>query len=530
MKDKFPDINRPEKSALLSVLALCVLLFLVIQCGRYACQNRDLTAKTEELTAALAEQEQVIADKERILANREQLLDEQTQKTEDLQGQLAEAASIEEYETTTGFLKKGGVYLIDTASQLWDVQWFIRQDLEIEPGVPAAAASYRLRDDLKIESYDGVSLGTEENPFCGSFDGDGHRLEGTFSYMDGADVPEAAFYTDSSAKIENLQITNILSHHYFLREQTDREDMETHLPDCSCCRASVIVCEWDMDIRETARVLREYWDRNNQKDGAYVSMTFWPDTDEAPDGMETYIQNLHTALTTLAGAEYAAIIEDALPQGTDYLWFVRLEQIGGLTCCTFEISEPAYGPNMYGRTDDSYYIIVEGTWEGAEVPRQCFHIPYTKSEGSSIGRNGYHLEKVDLNFDGRPDLLIHEGSSGGSGGSWGNYRALVWKEDTGKFAIFSSFPEQVSSLEFDRQRLVDSWCMGISYECVDIYGVVNGEYECTRSLVLQIVRRDEEYVTELSYYEMGELVETRVLSDGDKVEELYPDMNYWRKG
>lgn len=140
------------------------------------------------------------------------------------------------------------------------------------------------------------------------------------------------------------------------------------------------------------------------------------------------------------------------------------------------------------------------------------------------------IGKVDLNFDGRPDLLIHEGSSGGSGGSWGNYRALVWKEAAGQFAIFSSFPEQVSSLEFDRQRLVDSWCMGTSYECVDIYSVVNGEYQCTRSLVLQIVRRDEEYVTELSYYEMGELVETRVLSDGDDVEELYPDMNYWRKG
>ncbi|MDE7429752.1 MAG: hypothetical protein K2N00_10925, partial [Lachnospiraceae bacterium] len=83
---------------------------------------------------------------------------------------------------------------------------------------------------------------------------------------------------------------------------------------------------------------------------------------------------------------------------------------------------------------------------------------------------------------------------------------------------------------FDRQRIVNSWCMGTSYECVDIYGVVNGEYQCTRSLVLQIVRRDEEYVTELSYYEMGELVETRVLSDRDKVEELYPDMNYWYKG
>lgn len=530
MKEKISNINWPKKTALLSAPALCVLLFLVIQCGRYARQNRDLTTETEELTAALTEREHTIADKEQILANKELLLDDQTQKTEDLQERLAEAESIEEYETATGFLKKGGVYLIDTASQLWDVKWRILKELEIEPGVPAAAASYRLRNDLKLDSYTNICLGTEENPFCGTFDGDGHFLEGPFSFMDGADVPEAAFYADSSAKIENLQINNLMSHRYTLSEDSECEDMKEHLPDCSGCRISARVDAWDLDVRETAKALRKYWERNKEKDGAYVSMTFWPDSDEAPDEVEGYIQNLHTTLTTLAGAEYAEIMEDALPQGSDYLWFVRLEQIGELTCCTFEIGEPAYGPNSHGRTDDSYYIIVEGNWEGEEVPRQCFHIPYTKSEGSSIGRNGYHIEKVDLNLDGRPDLLIHEGSSGGSGGSWGNYRALVWKEDAGQFAIFSSFPEQVSSLELDRQRIVNSWCMGTSYECVDIYGVVNGEYQCTRSLILQIVRRDEEYVTELSYYEMGELVETRVLSDGDDVEELYPDMNYWRKG
>lgn len=164
MKEKTPGINLPSKTALLSALALCVLLFLIIQCGQYARQNRDLTAEAEELSAALAEREQTIADKERILANKEQLLDDQTQKTENLQEQLAEAASIEEYETTTGFLKKGGVYLIDTASQLWDLKWRILKELEIEPGVSAATATYRLRNDLKLDSYTNICLGTEENP------------------------------------------------------------------------------------------------------------------------------------------------------------------------------------------------------------------------------------------------------------------------------------------------------------------------------------------------------------------------------
>lgn len=534
MEEKFPKIKLPQKNTLLSALAVCLLLLSAAQCGRSFLQNRALTQENETLSAALAGREQVIADKERILANSEQLLDDQAEEIEDLQKQHEKAMSIEENETPTGFIKKGDVYLIDEVYQLLTLERLIAGGSEIEPGVSAAEASYRLRNDLTINNnsaYGSICLGTEEFPFCGSFDGDGHTLDGAFSLMDGSDVPKAVFFADAAAKIENLRVINRMSHYFTLGERPDCEKLEEHLPDCSACWVQTGISAWDLDVREAAQALRTYWERNCKTDGACVSMTFYPDQDrEAIADAATYLQNLHTALCTLAGTAYTEIIEAALPQGTDYLWFVRLEQIGELTCCTFEISEPAYGPNNYGRTDDSYYIIVEGNWEGKEVPIQCFHIPYTKMEMSSIGRNGYHLEEVDLNFDGKSDLLIHEGSSGGSGGSWGNYRALVWKEDAEQFADFPSFPEQVSCLEFDRQRLVDSWRSGTSYECVDIYNIVNGEYECTRSLILQTVCRSEEYVTELSYYEMGELVESRVLSDEDKVEDLYPDMNYWSKG
>lgn len=520
MEEKNSKRNRLSKTKLLSAVLICLLLFSIIQCGRYTKQTTALTKENEELSAALADQEQNLHD--------------QTQETEDLQAQLAEATSIEEYETESGLIKKGGVYLIDEVSQLRTVERLIAEDREIEPGIPAAKASYRLRSDLSTDNgYDGygfLCLGTEERPFCGSFDGDGHRIEAAFTLMDGADVPEAMFYADTTAKIENLQITNRGGHYDTLAEYTDCEELENHLPDCSGCRIRTEISAWDLDARKTAKALRTYWEKNGGKDGAYVSMTYFPDPWwEPPAEAETYLPNLHTALTTLAGSEYTEIIEEALAQETGYLWFVKLERIGELTCCTFEIGETTnYGPSE----NDSYYIIVEGNWEGKEVRRQCLRIPYTGGQRNCIGVNPrYRLERVDLNFDGKADLLIDEGSSGGTGGSHIHYRALVWKENIGQFAWFSSFPAHLVSLEFDRHRVVNSWRSGVSCECVEVYGVVNGEYICTRMLLLESVQRDGEYVTELSYYEMGELVETHVLSDDwyEKVE-LYPDMNYWSKG
>lgn len=82
MKDKNSKINRPNKSALLSVSALCLFLFFTIQCGLLARQNLDLSAENEALSTALADKEQAVETRE-----------EETQEEEI-------------YETETGFLKK----------------------------------------------------------------------------------------------------------------------------------------------------------------------------------------------------------------------------------------------------------------------------------------------------------------------------------------------------------------------------------------------------------------------------------------
>lgn len=212
-----------------------------------------------------------------------------------------------------------------------------------------------------------------------------------------------------------------------------------------------------------------------------------------------------------------------------------MERIGELTCCTFEIDEPAYHPDTYDYFDEEaadfvytnvgYYIAVEGKWEGKEVSGQCIRIPYTFNEMYSIGIDmGYRIEEADFDFDGKQDLLIREGPAGGT---WGTcYRALIWKAATGRFAYFPSFPENVHLLQFDRQRVVSRGDSGGTRDYVLIYEIVDGEYRCTRELRCKF--RDLKY--ELSYYEMGELVETHILSEFEECEQLYPDMNYWLRG
>lgn len=516
-----------RKKVLISGLAVCLFLASVIQIDRYASRNEALLAKKWELSVAFS------ADTVKGIA------------AAGLREQPAEAVSMEEERLENWFHKKGGVYLIDYSNQLYDLQSMIENGEEIEPGVPAATASYRLRRDMEMENNSLFSIGTKEKPFGGAFDGDGHRITGRFRTEDGAEVPEdMLFYMDASARIENLEIYNDLSGGEVFLKVEDLQGCETlksDLAECPGCSIHLEMTGWEPDAGRIAEVLRGYWE-NMTEDGAYVSMTFYPDMDKKSANAEACAKSVQEALCTLAGEEYAGAIEEALEQEEGYLWFLRLERVGGLICCSFEIGEPVYEPDTYYYEGDNsvytnvgYYIAVSGEWERKEISCQCLRIPYTQMVHRCIGTGGtYWVEEVDLNFDGKHDLLIHEGYSGGSGGSWGNYRAAVWEEETGAFVYFPSLPEQISSLEFDSRRVVCYWRAGLSYQVVEVYEVVNGEYVCTRKLLYQSGETEEGYWAEYSYYEMDELVETHRFLNGEGMElmdELYSDLlDYWPKG
>ncbi len=529
-------MKRNKKTALLLGLTVCLFLACAIQIGRYASQNRVL----------LTENRALLTENRELSVFFPAAMAKSLAVAEGVRAQFAGDVSMEEeLLESSGFHKKGGIYLIDYKSQLYDLQSMIENGEEIEPGVPAATASYRLRRDLEVENIRLFSIGTKEKPFGGVFDGDRHRITGRFRMEDGAEVPEEMlFYVDASARIANLKIYNDLSGgEVFLKVEDlqECETLESDLAECPGCSIHLEMTEWEPDAGRIVEVLRGYWE-NMTEDGAYVSATFYPDMDKKPANAEACAKSVQEALCTLAGEEYAGAIGEALAREEGYLWFLRLERVGGLICCTFEIGEPVYEPDTYYYEGDNivytnvgYYIAVSGEWERKEISCQCLRIPYTQMVHSSIGTGGtYRVEEVDLNFDGKRDLLIHEGYSGGSGGSWGNYRAAVWEAETGTFVYFSSLPEQITSLEFDSRRVVDSYQLGVSYQVVEVYEVVDGEYVCTRKLVYQSGESDEGYWAELSYYEMGELVETHRLSHDNDMESLmderYPDMDYWQKG
>lgn len=334
-----------------------------------------------------------------------------------------------------------------------------------------------------------------------------------------------------------------------LSESRECEELESHLPGLPSCSAHAYIEEWGLDVEQTAKALRRHWEEGDRRDGYSVSLTLHSDMfqdDRKPADAEKKLQGMQEALLMLAGPEYAEMIREAMAQEGGCLWFVRLEQVGELTCCTFEVGEPAYSPipmNEQAYTPDCYpqlekekndyvyyYVAVKGTWEGREVKGQCFRIPYTFETAYSIGMRNYAIEGIDLNFDEKQDLLIYDV---GYEGCWEECRALVWEEEAGQFAYFPSFPANVYRFEADRQRVVDSGNIGEWMSYVLIYEIINGEYVCTRKMVIHEYWSEygdevfEHY--ELSYYEMGELIQTHPLSsDWDERElqkkTLYPDM------
>ena len=269
-----------------------------------------------------------------------------------------------------------------------------------------------------------------------------------------------------------------------------------------------------LDTGGLADGLANCWQQYQNKNYYVLSVDYMGEEEQGKEAMTPFLDKMEE--------DCIKILEKELAKQGGFPDYIRFEKLKGLDIYTFRINIPE-------KRDDEreYVVILNGTWENKEVCWQYVTFPTTGCSGY-YAYDVYAAMRADINYDGFPDLLIREGYSGGSGGSWTNYRGIIWKEDLGKFVWYESFPAQVSHFLLSEQRMISHSNSGILQEYVVEYKVVDGEYVVTRELAW-IAGMAE---STLYYYEMGVLVKEYDTTDMSYWEmcDLYPDLDFWWKG
>ncbi len=434
---------------------------------------------------------------------------------------LAEYERVEEEKVEwleNGFSKQGGVYLIGKSEQMYELAELVAFGSQIEPGIVAAKADYRLVNDLELDDW--FRLGSKSMPFRGSLDGDGHTISGLFMSQSETGA-ECFLVSDGKARTENLIVENGMKENSEVRIDISSDEGSKEIREAigvlrtfPQCSIKFRIEDYYVDTSVLAEDLTEHWARKEEGAGQFISVNFLPE-----HGCEGKNAVSMKPFAGLFGEEGGRIVEAVLEKEESFLAFIRLEQIEGLECCTFAV---------HGKEDEEHHLLLRGQWEGKEVDLQHFVIPHAEY-GKTY--HNYYIEREDVNFDGKGDLLIHETSSWGSGGSFGEYRAITWEADKSRFVYYPSFPEVLNVLEFDRGRVLCRGRLGWEQEIVEEYRVVNGIYEETRRLELKRTSPEDSTAGVLYYYEMGKLIRAHNLTRGtEEASELYPDLSYWSKG
>lgn len=435
----------------------------------------------------------------------------------DLEAEDPLCRATEIVETEKGdFIKRNGVYLIDSGEQLELLSKMIADGEEIEPGVDAAAAFYRLRSDVEVR--DCLLIGSMKLPFHGSFLGDGYMITGV-----DFGISEGRSYSRDEHVRFNWSWRKAWAGGTIENEETF-EEVREELMTVPSESISIDIRTEGLDMQQIAGLVQECWNKNHYKNHYTVHIDNLTISEEHPN---QWAENSDALLPflDLFGEKAGAIMRRTAEEEDSYVSFLRLERIDGLDVCSFAVRVSE---------EEQYHVMVRGEWEDTEIPFQHLLIPSTgchKFDGHSYGElSGYGILQADINFDDRQDLLIKEGYSSGSGGSFVDYRAVVWDEEKGEFVWYPSFPEQASDLELNEKRAIDSYMLGVPYEVISEYSIVEGEYMKTRELIYEYHVATN--ISTLSYYEMGILVKEHDVTSmsADDMEALYPDLNFWQKG
>ena len=441
---------------------------------------------------------------------------------EQLQNRLYVAESLDIKETETGFRKKAGVYLIESEAQIYKLEEMIENGKEIEEGVYAANASYRLTEDISIRE-DWVRIGNSQRTFHGIFDGDGHGINGCFPGRSKVGAVQDFLVLGENAKVVNLSIRNTIgireSLYLSVKSEEEAEYVKEKIKDFEEYNLQITVEDMGVETESLIKGFKEFCE-SSKEHGKWCCIR----VSEWNQGSGT----MPKSLKSLEGlAEKMDIGKE------EYISFWYQKRLDDLTVQIVQCYD--------GENEDDYWeydVFLEGTWEGKMV-NQHLIIPITDM-GSLLHEEFNGVSCEDINFDGKSDLLIEEGYSDGSGGSWKNIRGITWNSEREEFEFFISLPEQVTCLDFDSERLIVSVRCGWDYEQVTEYKVVNGEYVKARELTKESeMHTDDEGNSEvgtyLNYYVMGEKVQSHLLPEDyrerqDMISELYPDLDYFQNG
>ena len=429
---------------------------------------------------------------------------------------LCRATDIEE--TAKGdFAKRNGVYLIEDGKQLELLSKMVAEGKEIEPGVDAASAFYRLCNDMEMKDF--FWIGSMKSPFYGSFLGDGYVITGVYfniHWGGGYSRNDHVRYNFNNWIKAGIRCT--------IENEETLEEVREKLMTVPSESIRINIKTEGLDVQSIAESAQKCWNRNHYGNHYFVQI----DNLNFKEGSDyEWAQDSDALLPflDLFGEEAGEIMRQTAEEEDSYVSFLRLERIDGLDICSFAVR---------ASEKEQYHVMVQGEWEDTEVPFQHLVIPSTghnKYDSLFYGEfDGYSIMQADINFDGRQDLLIEEGDHGGTGGSFMDYRVAAWDEKKGEFAWYPSFPDMASDLKLNEERVIKSYRIGASYEAVCEYGIVNGEYVETRELI-----REDHWETKtstLSYYKMGVLVKVHDTTNmsADEFEALYPDLNFWSRG
>ena len=228
-------------------------------------------------------------------------------------------------ETANGnFLKRNGVYLIDSGEQLELLSKMIADGEEIERGVDAAAAFYRLCNDVEVRDF--LWIGSMESPFHGSLLGDGYMITGVdFGMSTGR-----SYSRNEHVRYDynNWRKTGIGGP---LENEETFEEFREKLMTIPSESISIDIRTEGLDMQEIAEFVQECWDRNHYRNHYFVHIAeaWYYQWTEDSDALLPFLD--------LFGEEAGAIMRQAAEEEDSYVSFLRLERIDGLDICSFAI-------------------------------------------------------------------------------------------------------------------------------------------------------------------------------------------------